>query len=55
MRNTNAEDALFETTAILTTLLAATAFAMLLRQLIAAVVPLLELMVFSQAPMATGL
>lgn len=55
MRNTNAEDALFETTALLTTLLVGTAFAMLLRQLIAAVVPLVELIVFSQPSIATGL
>ena len=53
MRNTNAHDTLFETTAVLTTLLAATAFAMLLRQLIAAVVPFLEVM-FSQLTAGTG-
>jgi hypothetical protein len=54
MRNTHVEDALFETTAVLTTLLAVAAFAMLLRQLIAAVVPFLEVM-FSQLTMGTGL
>lgn len=55
MRNTHPDDALFEATAILTTLLAGTAFAMLLRQLIAAAVPLLELMMFARPPIATGL
>jgi hypothetical protein len=54
MRNTNAQDELFEATAILSTLLAGTAFAMLLRQLISAAEPLLELM-FSQLTMGTGL
>ena len=53
MRLTKAEDALFEATAIVTTLLAGTAFAMLLRQLIAAVVPFLEVM-FSQLTAGTG-
>jgi len=55
MKNTHPDDALLEATAILTTLLAGTALAMLLRQLIAAAVPLLELMMYSQPPMATGL
>jgi hypothetical protein len=55
MRNKTAEDALFETTAILTALLAGTAFAMLVRDVIAAIVPLLEFIVFSRLPMMTGL
>jgi hypothetical protein len=55
MKNRKLEDAVFETTASCTVLVAGTAIAALLYQLITVAVPLLESMVFPQVPMVTGL
>jgi hypothetical protein len=55
MNNRKPDDVVFETTAICTILIAGTAFAALLYQLITAVVPLLESMVFPQVLVVTAL